>query len=65
MDLEIIFLKEVRQRQIYKITNMWNLTINDKKLMYKTDTDLNIWNQIYGYQMGHGGRQGKLGGWNW
>ena len=31
MDLEIIFLKEVRQRQIYKITNMWNLTINDKK----------------------------------
>lgn len=24
--------------------------------MYKTDTDLNIWNQIYGYQMGKGER---------
>ena len=45
MDLEIIILSEVRQRQIsYDITHMWNLILkNDtNELIYKTETDLQI-----------------------
>ena len=40
MDLEIIILNEVRQRQIpYDFTYMWNLKYDTKKLIYKTETD--------------------------
>ena len=41
MDLEIIILKEVNQRQIsYDIIYMWNLKQNDtKELIYKTEKD--------------------------
>ena len=41
MDLEIIILSEVRERQIpYDITYMWNLKKNDtNEVIYKTETD--------------------------
>ena len=44
MDLEIIILSEVRQRQIlYDITSMWNLIKNNtKELIYKTETNSQI-----------------------
>ena len=36
MDLEIIILSEVSQRQIsYEITNMWNIIKNDTKELIK------------------------------
>ena len=42
MDLEIIMLREVSQRQIsYDIAYMWNLKKNDtNELIYKTETEL-------------------------
>ena len=44
MDLEIIILSAVRERQIsYAITYMWNLKKNDtNELIYKTEIDLQI-----------------------
>ena len=41
MDLEMIMLSEVRERQIsYNITYMWNLKKNDiNELICKIDTD--------------------------
>ena len=40
MDLEIIILSEVNQRQIsYGITYMWNLKNDTNELIYKTETD--------------------------
>ena len=40
MDLEIIILSEVSQRQIsYGITYMWNLKYDADELIYKTKTD--------------------------
>ena len=39
MDLEIIILSEVRERQIsYEITNMWNLIKNDTKKFFTKQT---------------------------
>ena len=50
MNLEIIILSEVRERQIYDITHMWNLILkkDTNELIYKTETDLqktktNLW----------------------
>ena len=49
MDLEIIILSEVSQRQIsYDITYMWNLKYDKNELIYKTETDsqtekTNLW----------------------
>ena len=39
MDLEIIILSEVsqRERQIYDITYMWNLKYDTNELIYKTE----------------------------
>ena len=43
MDLEIIILGEVKQRQIlYNITFMWNLKYNTKGLICTTETDSQI-----------------------
>ena len=43
MDLEIIILSEVGQRQIiYNITFMWNLKYNTKGLICKTETGSQI-----------------------
>ena len=40
MDLEMITLNEVRERQIsYDITYMWNLKYDTNELIYKTETD--------------------------
>ena len=40
IELEIIILSEVRQRQIpYSITYMWNLKYDLHKHIYKTKTD--------------------------
>ena len=38
MDLEIIILSEVSQRQIYDITYMWDLNNDTNELIYKTET---------------------------
>ena len=48
MDLETIILSEVRQRQIYDITYMWNLKNDTNELIYKTETEsqtekTNLW----------------------
>ena len=50
MDLEIIILSEVRQRQIlYDITSMWNLIKNNtKELIYKTETNSQISKSVLG-----------------
>lgn len=44
MNLEIIILNEVRQRQVsYAITSMWNLRKNGpKELIHKTEIDSKI-----------------------
>ena len=39
MDLEMIILSEVRQRQIYDITYMWNLKNRTNGLIYKAEAD--------------------------
>ena len=40
MNLEIIKLSDVSQRQIlYDITYIWNLKNNTNELIYKTETD--------------------------
>ena len=40
MDLEIIMLSEINQRQIlYYITYMWNLKSDTNELTYKTEID--------------------------
>ena len=49
MDLELIILYEIRERQIpYDITYMWNLKYDTNELIYKTETDsqtkkTNLW----------------------
>ena len=44
MDLEIVTLSEVRERQIsYDIADMWNLkTKGTNELIYKTEIDLQM-----------------------
>ena len=43
MDIEIITLSEVRERQIpYDITYMWNLKYDTNEHIYKTGTDSDI-----------------------
>ena len=69
MDLEIVILTEVRERQIsYDITYMWNL--KKKKTIQNilfTKQKKTHWfqNQTYGYQRGNSGVRDGLGGWDW
>ena len=43
MDLEIIMLSKVRERQIlYAIAYMWLLKYSTNELIYKTETDAQI-----------------------
>ena len=43
MDLEIIMLSKVRERQIlYAIAYMWHLKYSTNELIYKTETDAQI-----------------------
>ena len=63
MDLEIIILSEVRQRQIsYDITYMWNQKNDTNELIDKTETNSHR-KPIYGSQRQKGGRA-KLGVWD-
>ena len=40
MDLEIIILSELRERQVpYDITYMWNLKNDTNELIYRTESD--------------------------
>ena len=50
LDVEMILLSEVRQRQRYGVTYMWNLKKkNDtKELIYKTEIDSDIENKFVG-----------------
>ena len=44
MDLEIVILSEVREEQILRdITSIWNLKISASELIYKTETDWQLW----------------------
>ena len=60
MDLEIIIVSEVRERQIsYDITYLWNLKNDTNLLIYKKKTRLidtgKKANKIYDYQRGKEG----------
>ena len=58
MDLEIIILSEVRQRQILSdITCMWNLKYNTNEFIYKTETNSET-QRTNSYQRGKEMRQG-------
>ena len=63
IDLEIIILHEVRERQISYITYMQNLKKDTNELIYKTETDsqtskINLW-----LQRGSVGVKEGLGAW--
>ena len=60
MDLEIVILSELRERQIsYDITYMLNLKNGTKELIDKTDSQTQ--KTIYGYQRVKWGERDKLG----
>ena len=67
MDLEIIILSEVSQREIpHEITYMWNLKKkkNDiNEFIYKTEIDSQTQKTNLGLPKGNWGRN-KLGDWN-
>ena len=58
IDLEIIILSEVSQRQIsYDITYIWNLKKNNtNELIYKTEIDPQTWKTNLWLPGGKGGR---------
>ena len=61
MDLEMIILSEVRQRQIsYDITHMWNLIFkkDTNQLIYKAETDLQILKTNLWLSKGKPGQEG-------
>ena len=66
MDLEIITLREVRERQIsYDITYTWNDTKNDtNELIYKTEIDSQTQKTNLWLPKGKGGGRDKLGVWD-
>ena len=49
-DLEIIVQSTITQRQIYDITNMWNLKNDTNELVYKTEIENRPEKQTYGYR---------------
>ena len=59
MDLEIIRLSEVSQRQIYDITYMQNLKDNTNELAYNIETDSQT-QKTYGYQSGKEVGKGQI-----
>ena len=66
MDIQIIILSEVGERQIgYDIPYMWNLIKNDtNELIYKTETDSQISKTNLWLPMGNVGDSDKLGVWD-
>ena len=63
MDLEIIILNEVRQKQLYSITCMWNLKNGTNELIYKTEIDSETQKTDLWLQKGKWGRD-KLRAWD-
>ena len=61
MDLEIIIVSEVRERQIYDITYLWNLKFDTNEFIYKMETNSQTQRT---YSWLSGGR-GCRGGMNW
>ena len=61
MDLEIIIVSEVRERQIYDITYLWNLKFDTNEFIYKMETNSQTQRT---YSWVSGGR-GCRGGMNW
>ena len=56
MQLEIIILSEVRERQLpYDITYMWNLKYGTNERIYKTEIDSDIENRLVAAKGGRGG----------
>ena len=64
MDLEIIILSEVSQRQILFIVYMWNIKNNTNESIYKTETDSDIENKLMVNKGEREGRRDKLGIWD-
>ena len=66
MDLEIIILNELSQRQILcDITYMWNLKILGKWIYLQNWNRLTNWKQIMVTKVGNGGEgRNKLGLWD-
>ena len=55
-----------RERQIYDITYMWNLTKNDtNEVVYKTETDSQTSKTNLQLPKGKGGWTDRLGVWDW
>ena len=63
MDLEIIILNEVRERQILYITYIYNLKNITNEYIYKTETDSQTL-KSYGYQRGKTKNGNKSGVWD-
>ena len=64
MDLEVIILSEVRERQIsYDIIYMWNLKYDTNELIYKTERDRHR-EQTCGCHRGGGWGRDGLGVWD-
>ena len=63
IDLEIIILNEVGERQIYDSTYMWNLKNDTDELTYKTETDSQTQKTNLWLPKGKVGGRDKLGGW--
>ena len=62
MDLEIIILNEVRERQLYCITYVKPKNSDTNERIYKEKQTPRL--QIYGYQKGKLWGREKLGGWD-
>ena len=43
MDLEMIILSKVSQKDKYYITHMWNLKYDRDEFIYETETDSQTW----------------------
>ena len=61
MDLEIIRLSEVSQRQISDgISHMWNLIFKMAQMNMFIKQKQTYWKQTYGFQRGHVERRGRI-----
>ena len=66
MDLEIIILTKISQRQIpYDIIYMWNLKYDTNEHIYKTKTTHRYREQTWDCQEGWGWQRERLGVWDW
>ena len=61
LDLEMITLSQVRNRQIYYIVYIWNLKYNTNEHIYKRETDLHTQRTDSWWPVEEGVRQGRVG----